>query len=161
MKIYIVGINFNKYSLLSKMEQLLKNDYNADVEYIDWLGKKKFNKDSISDGNGYIYVEIENLFDTKPFMCIVADEVKKSIATKFASFIEEIPAVEEKIESVQDEIVVEEPIAQDSEVEYNEAINSDIDSTLTVPIITQEVKKSCLAGINVEIDGKEYYIPKD
>jgi hypothetical protein len=176
LKAYIIGINFSKYTLLTKIESYLKDDCKFEVEYVDWLGKKNIDIAQYEDGNIYIYVEVANIYKKIPYMIIEADEAKKSIANKFKILLEDIEKLvnsgdnveedsfvsEESISTVSPDVVIENTV-DNSNMEVEEIIEEQQDAIISIeelPIVVNDNKQSSLCGINVIIDGNEYYISK-
>lgn len=147
MKAYIVGTNLNKYTILNKISEYL-NGEGISVEQVDWLSRKNITIDDISDGNVYIWVEIDALINHEALSMLVnKDDDKKTIVSNFALLMKSI-----KNSHVQDQKLNTEEAQTANEVQ--EEIKYD---AVTVPA----EKESSLRGIYVIIEEKEYYISKD
>lgn len=146
MKVYIVGINFAQYTMLKKIEEYFINKLQYEVKYIEWLSKSNINTSSFEDGDIYIWVEVQPLFPCNNSMYVEKDEDKKDTLNKFSVLLK---CIEKKNKSNNEEDIKSDPVVTDTEQrhEYKAVISDN--------------KKSSLSGINVEIDGKEYYISKE
>jgi hypothetical protein len=151
MKAYIVGANLGKYTILKKIYEYLNNE-NIETEEVDWLSRKNIEISDISDGDIYIWVEINPLIANDLFMLISKDEDKKEIVNSFGSLLKDIKRYKNNNAIVEEADIQESTVEKPSEDSNN--IKYDIVS------VTKE-KKSMLSGINVVIEGKEYYISKE
>lgn len=174
MKVYVVGINFSKYSLLKKMIDHLTREYEADCEVVDWLAKKYVNPEQYSNGDFYIYVEVERIFDSGIYMQILPGEAKSSIASKFAEANDLLKSFNSDCnekDTVEDDIPFEEgniknDIIERSIVEIDTSLI--VSGTISTDLAEEYIyikkytgKKSSLTGITVTINGKDHYISKE
>lgn len=168
MKVYIIGANFNKYTLLKKIIDHLTTTYDAECEVVDWLSKKNLNPDAYANGDFYIYVEVEKIYDSGIYFRIEPDEQKKSIATKFAeanellsSFVKDEEAANEVVDDCpfETEPVTSVAITGSSTPQNIEFLPQPAEETICIKKYTG--KKSSVTGITVTINGEDHYISKE
>jgi hypothetical protein len=157
MKVYIIGVNIAKYTMLKKIIDHLIETYLATVDVVDWLSKKNIDAAQYENGDFYIYVEVEPLFDSGIYMTIDPDEDKKSIVAKF----------KEANELLRDIMVIE-PVDAVTTIDTSIIADGTIRTDLVEDHVHDEIvikkytgKKSSLTGITVEINGEQHYISKE
>ena len=141
MKAYIVGVNLNKYTILNRISGYFSGE-GIEVEEVNWLSRKNISLEDISNGDIYIWVEIDALISSKLSMIINHGDDKNVIVNNFSLLLKDIK--KNKITNVINES--KEPNKQDDEYPV---------------LVANKDKKSSLCGINVVIENKEYYISKD
>lgn len=155
MKIYIIGIDFGikVYSILhTKIIPYLKENFNADIQYVEWLSKKDLSIDDYNDGDAYVYVGIEEIYENKISFKIFPSDSKKEIVSKFSIFLEDINSISAKLDSDVDKTSEYEHV--DSEEKYNNDL-------CEYKISKYEGSKSSLVGIKILINNEEHYISKE
>ena len=182
MKVYVIGINFEKYTLLKKITDHLESTFSAELETLEWLSKKNIDIDKYRDGDVYIYVEIEPVFDTGISMRIDVDECKKSIIEKFSQLNNSLSEEKSQCNDTDDskiETIVDSPSGTYTFDRENDihtfttplikvVANGTIRTDLVENHIPEDIrikkytgKKSSLQGITVEINGEQHYISKE
>lgn len=146
MKAYIVGVNLSKYTILNKISEYLKGE-GFEAEEIDWLSRKNISREDISDGDVYIWVEIDGLIDCKLSMFINQNDDKSTIVNNFALLLKSI----KQNKSIN---------TNTNDTQLNENIQKQEVKCLEF-VVAPENKKSSLCGINVIIENKEYFISKE
>jgi hypothetical protein len=161
MKVFIIGTNLGKYTMLKKIIDHLTKSYDAECEVVDWLTKKNLNPELYSTGDFYIYVEVEKLFDSGIYIRIEPGETSKAIALKFAE-------ANAFLKSMNDDCIKEEAVDDSPPFDMNENVLEIVNAN---SIIAQEPelicikkytgKKSSVTGITVTINGEDHYISKE
>lgn len=157
MKIYVIGIDFDlkNYSILhKKIIPYLENNYSATIEYVDWLTKKDINISNYEDGDAYIYVGIDNVFNSfsQNEIIIVPSDTKNEIANKFSSFIEKFFTKKE---------LSQENIKSEENSNSSNNINESQECKCNYNIIKYDGEKSSLVGVKIIINDEEHFVSKE
>lgn len=159
MKAYIIGTNLDSYTILKKFQEYLIGD-GIEVNLIEWLSKKEIDIENLSDADIYIWVEINELVISSLSFRIERGESKQDTINKFLSLLKEI-----KHFKANQQVTNLEPQEEAQEKVDNEIVQNNLDTVTGSDqyeiVVNKEKKKSSLVGVNIVIEGKEYYISKD
>lgn len=164
MKVYVIGVNTAKYTMLKKIIEHLTQTYLATVEVVEWLSKKNIDTAQYDNGDFYIYVEVAPLFESGIYMTIEPDEDKKSIVEKFkaANTLLHDLLLGDSYPNVKEvHAVITSPCVTAGTgyvIGGDSLVSVDVQD---IPIKKHSGKKSSLAGITVEINGEQHYISKE
>jgi hypothetical protein len=155
MKFYIIGTNFDKYTILKSITKYIINELKLELEIINWFSKSDIDITKFTYDDIFIYVEIDKLFDSRHFMNIVKIDTKKFISIEFGKLVDKIKCTN----SSTAEVVNDTDDARDTILSTKDIINI---NNIDIPVTNkQDSNVSSLVGINVEINNQICFISRD